>query len=121
MKTSLILLFLLIIVIPFQQACTMRAFPKETNEVLNKWEVQGYKITLVLNSAWSGPGNYRYLIYENKRPAKQIGISYSGTILQDDDKCLIKFKPGDGSGNTNNYVFDKCQNLITKLPVLNGN
>jgi hypothetical protein len=115
MKIPLILSFFLITIIHSQQACTVKAFSKETNEVLNNWNLQEYKITLVLNSAWSGPSNYRYLLYEKKHPKKQIGISYSGTTLDDDDKCIIQFKPGDGFDTINNYIFNKCENKITRL------
>ena len=106
-----ILQFLPILMI-FLSSCTALAFGKETNKVLEVWETDEHQIRLVLNEAWSGPANYRYILYKKGVFKKKIAISYSGTTLDDDDSCSISFMPPDSFNGPVIHKFDKCKTKV---------
>src|SRR5687767_3099583 len=110
---NITLLLMIVFILGYGTSCTAWAF-KDKNEVRKTWIISKYKVNLVYNQGWAGPANYQYILYKKGLLKKRIGISYSG-MDQNDDSCLIKFKPGDGFVGADNYSFDKCTNEIKPL------
>ena len=102
-----------ILLLCYGTSCTAWAF-KDKNEIRKTWIISKYKVNLVYNQGWAGPANYQYILYKRGLFKKRIGISYSG-LDQNDDSCLIKFKPGDGFDDVDNYSFDKCKDELKSL------
>ena len=115
-SSILFLLILVFLAIYGRGLNLVYGFSRESNEILNEKEIDEYTVQLVDNQAWSGPGNYRYILRKGLFNTR-IGISYSGTTLDDDDVCIIVFKEGEGLSDKDkeNYIFDKCENTIKRI------
>jgi hypothetical protein len=96
-----------------------RSIIKDKVEEIDHWEIEGYKIVLLKRTGIAGPENFRYDLYSNRFFGlfkNRIGISYSGTLLNDDDSCLVIFKDEDGYDFNNEiYKFDKCKLTIEEI------
>lgn len=110
-----ILLLMILILSVCLHSCTAWTFGKETNKTQKIWKTANHEIRLVLNQAWSGPANYRYLLYKRSMFKKKLAISYSGTSLDDDDSCAISFMPLDSFDGPTTYTFDKCKIVVIKV------
>ena len=112
LKVGLLIVLTFTIIIIFGQpiffAVTVITGEKITIE--HTWELnQNFVVRLERSSSWAGPENFRYILSSGDN---QVGVSYSGTSLTDDEGCVIQFKPDDGFGTKINYIWDKCLGTI---------